>query len=222
MPGGFCDKDNENPRSAQKQAFLIAQDKIRSLKNVKEHCKKNGASFISDGGGKYISIIFLNEEFLISYPDVLVSRKNSDSAVPYVESVLLLHYFLDAKNVPLNNELVTFKEIEKTPIYYRTFRKRTLDILLKVFSSNPSNLVKCSLELGGTLNTYGDYSITINVLPRIPITIVYYEADDEFDAEGSILFDSSITEYLDTEDTVILSQLVVLKLISLQAALFSD
>ena len=43
---------------------------------------------------------------------------------------------------------------------------------------------------------FGDASIELYVLPRIPITIVVWQACDEFSARASILFDQTAASHL--------------------------
>ena len=43
---------------------------------------------------------------------------------------------------------------------------------------------------------FGDASIEVLILPRIPLTVVVWAADDEFPARTSILFDANADKQL--------------------------
>jgi hypothetical protein len=49
------------------------------------------------------------------------------------------------------------------------------------------NAVKCE---------FGDASIKLFILPRLPFTIVIWENDDEFPARASLLFDQTASVHL--------------------------
>jgi hypothetical protein len=69
--------------------------------------------------------------------------------------------------------------------------------------------------MGGQKVEYGDTAITINAFPRVPLTIVLWQGDKEFPADGNIMFDSTITDYLPTEDITILCEVIAWKLVRL-------
>jgi hypothetical protein len=54
---------------------------------------------------------------------------------------------------------------------------------------------------------YGDASFTLHALPRIPITFILWEGDDEFPPLIRTLFDPTIPGYLPLEDIVVISKL---------------
>ena len=56
-------------------------------------------------------------------------------------------------------------------------------------------------------------AITIDAFSRLPITIVLWRGDDEFPPEGNIMFDSTISDYLDTEDIAVLCETMTWRLI---------
>jgi len=47
----------------------------------------------------------------------------------------------------------------------------------------------------------------------VPLTFVLWRCDEEFPASASILFDSSITDYLPVEDIIVMSEIVAWKLV---------
>jgi hypothetical protein len=68
------------------------------------------------------------------------------------------------------------------------------------FGEEPLLLINAGANLGGHKAGYGDVSITINALPRVPISFALWRGDDEVSPRGSIIFDSSSSDFLPTED----------------------
>jgi len=64
------------------------------------------------------------------------------------------------------------------------------------FGDCPQNLYQISARLSAKRREFGDASIELNVLPRLPLTIVVWKRDEEFSARASILFDQTATSHL--------------------------
>lgn len=73
-------------------------------------------------------------------------------------------------------------------------------------------LVETAKALGGVETKYGDLSVTIPALPKIPITYIIWKGDDELPASSMLLFDASASHYLPTEDIAVLGELTTARL----------
>ena len=54
----------------------------------------------------------------------------------------------------------------------------------------------------------------LSAFPRIPLIFVVWGGDEELPHSANVLFDSTVTEHLPTEDVTVLSTLAVAKLIA--------
>jgi len=61
----------------------------------------------------------------------------------------------------------------------------------------------------------GDFAVTIPVFPRVPVTLVFWKQDEEFEARLTILFDRTVIRYLPTEDIVLSTQMMAYRLIGM-------
>ncbi len=137
----------------------------------------------------------------------------SASAVALRDKVLILHYFILAKGTPAANKLITFRELPEGNIYSPTFSKRTIKPLVNHFGKDPHLLVQTSEKLGGHKVDYGDTAVTINAFSHVPITIILWRGDSEFDAQANVVFDATISDYLPTEDITVLCETIAWKLV---------
>jgi len=136
--------------------------------------------------------------------------------IQITEKVLILHYLTTAEVcTPLSANLISFKEIAEGAIYYPSFHKRAIKPMIKVFSNNLEGFFKVGERLGGVREAYGDASFTLEVFPLVPVTYVIWQGDDEVEANGTILFDSSISNYLSVEDIVIAASFPVYSMMRL-------
>ncbi len=97
--------------------------------------------------------------------------------------------------------------------YFPTFSKRAIKPLLDHFGREPERLIGAAEKLGGHKVDYGDVAVTINAFSYVPITLVLWRGNGEFVPEGSILFDSTVSDYLSTEDINVLCETIIWKLV---------
>ena len=177
---------------------------------MEELCRKSGAQPLGSGG---ISVEYLNRRHLVALPGGEVSLKDGDEEVPLKDRVLILHYLTSAKGTPPSGRLITFKQLPGCASYFSVFHQISIKPFLERFGGEPERLLNAAAKLGGRKAGYGDVSITVDAFPRVPITFVLWRGDAEFPPRGSILFDSSISDYLPAEDIRDLCATIVRKLI---------
>jgi hypothetical protein len=204
----------KNDEYGYELAHRLACEQLAKINDIEGQCRKCGAQHLASP--RAIALKYLNQAYLITYPDARISLKdNKDEEVPLLDRILLLHYFTQAKGTPLSNRLISFKELPEGAGYFPTFYKRAIKPLITYFGSEPSRLLDMARLLGGYEADYGDASATIDALSRVPLTLVLWEGDAEFSPEGSIMFDRTISDYLPTEDIIFLCQSTALRLVKL-------
>jgi len=194
-------------------AYKLACEQLANIADIEQQCLKSGAQYIPSQ--KVIIIDHLNQSYRISFPDGEVSLTTGEEAVPMRDKILILHYFTRAKGTPLSSKMITYKELPDGINYYPTFFKRTIDPIVNNFGNEPHRLLDVAQALGGHKSDYGDLAVTINVFSLVPITPVLWQGDEEFAPDGNILFDSTITDYLPTEDITIICEILAWKLVRL-------
>ena len=138
---------------------------------------------------------------------------DSEEEVPVRSKILMLHYFNRAQGTPLTNHKIAYKELPEGTTYFPTFYKRAIKPLLDHFGGEPERLIAAAAKLGGAKADYGDTAVTINAFSYVPITLVLWRGDGEFTPEGNILFDSTVSDYLPTEDINVLCETISWKLV---------
>jgi len=193
-------------------AYKIACEQLTKV-DIEQQCRRSGAEYQVQDSRKTITITYLNRSYLITIPDIDVSLADSAESVPLREKTLILHYFIQAKGTKTTNKLIAFRELPGGNVYYPTFVKRTMKPLTDNFGREPALLVSTSKRLGGRETEYGDTAVTINAFSRVPITLVLWQGDDEFTPQLNLLFDSTISDYLETEDVTVLCETLTWRLI---------
>jgi hypothetical protein len=129
-----------------------------------------------------------------------------------VSVYFILCGYAKAKLVPETTKLISFKQLLGGSAYYKAFMERAIQPLAAMFGSKPQMLVEASKLLGGTPQTYGEYSAKIYSLPLVPLTSILWAETAEFPASANILFDSNANNYLTTEELAGLAGLTSVRL----------
>ena len=203
--------DNRNYEYSNNQSFELAKERLNGINDLAALCEKSGTNY--DASTKAITVNYLNSKYVVTLPDLAISIVGSNEDLPIREKILVLHYILTAKGTPLTNNKIAFKELPEGIVYFRTFVQRTIRHIVANFSREPAKLIEAGEKFGGRKADLGDAAVTIDVLPRVPVTFLVWSGDEEFGAEGNILYDSTITDYLPTEDIIVLSETITWKLV---------
>jgi hypothetical protein len=194
-------------------AYKIVCERLAGITDIAQQCRKSGTRYLPEE--KSVIIDHLNRAYRISIPGGEVSLVESDEVVALRDKILLLHYFTRASGTPLSGKNITYKELQEGINYYPTFFKRAIEPVVSNFKNEPKKLLEAAAALGGNKSDFGDIAVTISAFPRVPLTIVLWQGDSEFSADGNIMFDSTIHEYLPTEDITILCEIIAWKLVRL-------
>ena len=148
-----------------------------------------------------ITVRYLNCDYSIYLPQIEWAE-----GVSLREKIVILHYLTRSKGTPPSGRQIDFREVPGGNLYYSIFEARVCRPLLKTFGNNPELIEKAFSPLNGKMANWGDFSIVIPVFPKVPVTFVIYKGDGELPANCKVLFDSGISDYLTTEDIVVVCE----------------
>jgi len=151
-----------------------------------------------DDPERYV-ITLLNTEYTVNLSDRQIFSVQPDSAqVPanFLEQLCLLAYLIHAQDLPLAGKLVGPEGLSGGQFFFRGLHSLPTEKLEKASGNCPEGLYKVMHRFNAERREFGDASIELSVLPRIPLTIVVWGGDDEFDARASILFDQTAAAHL--------------------------
>ena len=208
----------ENYQYGYGLAYKLAGEQLAKISDIEQQCLKSGAQYQVIDSQKVILVEYLNQSYQVTLPDVEVLLRGGEGTVSLREKILILHYLTQARGTPLSNKIITYKELPEGANYFRTFSKRAIKPLVDHFSKEPGRLVNTAEKLGGRRVDYGDVAVTIDAFRRVPIILLLWRGDEEFPPEGNILFDSTISDYLSTEDINVLCEVIAWRLVKLLRA----
>lgn len=135
----------------------------------------------------------LGTEIALRYPDY-----EADPPLPHWLLLVVLHYLNLADGTPLTGQWISFA---------RAFEDYVRDSLGRLPMEELQR--KCRALGGEEAEGSADVSVIFHPLPRYPVKMNLWLADEEFPASGRLLLDHSAERYLTIEDSVALGESLV-------------
>ena len=112
----------------------------------------------------------------------------------------LFHYAIE--NPAASGKLVPFREVKRVYPFEAAYRKTILSEFQNTFSGHVEELITACRKLNGEKMPQGDAGFILPVFPFLKIAVLFWDGDDEFEAQANMLFDSNITDFLHEENVV--------------------
>ncbi|MCX5700682.1 MAG: DUF3786 domain-containing protein [Candidatus Omnitrophica bacterium] len=157
-----------------------------------------------------LSVKFLADEYSVDLQEKRVSSLSCNVAAKDFTSIIILHYLVQRlKGLPKpSGEWLTFREFSGVEGYYETYRKRSIEPIIRKYGKNPEG-IKAALErLPAKKVATGDIGIIVEAFEGVPVLVKLWKADDEFGPDANMYFDSSITSIFCTEDIIVIAGFV--------------
>ena len=155
-----------------------------------------GADLIVDGGQRLITPV-----------------DDPETQAGFLEQLCILAYLINASDIPISGRLVSGDKLEAGQFFFRGPHGLPTPKLEEAFGDEPSLLHEASAALNAKPCEFGDASISLGILPNVPVVLVIWGRDDEFEARASILFDETASKQLPLDALLAGVQLAVKKLI---------
>jgi hypothetical protein len=162
-----------------------------------EVCRRSGTQF--DKATDSYLLDFLQERYRIS-PD---SREIEPDTGPISEGdpsidlqIILLTYLLNAREILLADRLVAVGSLKGGKCFFQGPHNFPLDPLIEQYGHDSKAFLNRGLSLGATQENYGDVSVRFPALPRVPVVMVLWKADEEFPPRLSVVFDATVDQQL--------------------------
>jgi hypothetical protein len=207
----YSQQNSQDPKS-----ILRRMDELRkqlSAKGPVTLAAHSGAQ-LEIHAGQETSLVFflLGEGLRLRLPDYEICRPAGPPPAE-LHQLLALYYFAWADGTPVNGHWISFAELPDGRFYNLAFQSYTGVELGRVFGSDLPALERAANRLNGVVQPVGDRAYAFNVLPRLPLLLVYWRGDEDFPPACQLLFDASAPHYLPTDGCAITGSLLTRQLI---------
>lgn len=150
---------------------------------------------------EFLYIIYFSKRFRIDRKNGFITEDGKSPGFDTVMNIYNTFYYSAAHPVASGN-LVAFRQVKRVYPFEAAYRRTIIFRLQKLFAGKTEELRKACEALGGTLLPQGDVGYVLPVFPFLNIAVLFWDKDEEFEAQANMLFDSEITEFMHEENVV--------------------
>lgn len=114
---------------------------------------------------------------------------------PYFDLVAL-HYLLSAAEIPPAGQWISEKDIPGGTTFFRGPHAVPTHVIASRFDGDIQGFSLRCEQYGGTRLALADAAFSFVITPRVPAAVLFWQGDEEFPAEATLLYDVTIVRHL--------------------------
>ena len=179
-----------------------ARDRL-SLVEPPQLVQRSGCTLAPDNT---YHLLFFWQEYAISRPDFAVRYADTGQETTSFVQALLLTYLDSADGTPPSGRWIAYRELPNGMFYANAFRGYAENQLVRDLGAQGGldAFRRAAGQLEGQAIDIGDGGYAFQVLPRIRLAVAYWDGDEDFGAQASILFEDSASHYMSTDGLAVL------------------
>jgi len=149
---------------------------------------------------RIVILPFFGEEYRVSVERI--TGPSGKQPTHDICVILCKYLLLCPETPPQKTDWVSFRDFKDSTPLITYFRHDVEHAIASAFSGKPDALNRASRVVGGegpALEVSCDVAAQFQALPRIPVILLFRDADEEFAANCTVLFESRAESYLDAE-----------------------
>jgi hypothetical protein len=150
-------------------------------------------------------IPFMGTTYLVSREGV---RRSDGKRFSEATGSAVIHYVLKGGRSRPNGQFVTLAELAGPLFQHGGYSNSALEFpIIKRFQGRVPELLVKAASVGGCQGGeagLGSVSLIFDLLPHIPLQLIFYDRDDEFPARATLLYDLNATHMIDFEVLAVL------------------
>lgn len=186
------------------EALRVARE-LAARQDPRQMAAASGAAWIAsdDATGRF-EFDFLGRRAVVSWPELEPTLIDSPPLPPHV-AALLVYYIGGAADVGPAGRWISFAQLPDGTLYSQAFQGYTGNALVRHFAGKTEALAPAATALGGAeLPGMADRAWRFEALPKVAVALLWWDADDEFEARAELLFDASASRHLPTDGCAVL------------------
>lgn len=194
-------------RDLAEDALNWARNRAASM-DFSELPDRIGGELVEMGSKQILKLKYFTDYIYISVDSI---NKGDGTELTRWEQVFLLNHLAQGGCSNPTGNWKGFVEFPNTVSKVKSMVGQVEEPLVEQFAGKTKELKIAALAIGGEIlnsDRDSDLAILFNPLPKIPITLMFWDAieEDGFEPQAKLMFDETITDHLDLESIVFLSE----------------
>lgn len=171
------------------------------MKMDQENLRKRVPELKEENG--FLTLIHFGRKYGISLNDGSICSMDGQQEPDTTEMLNIYTLLGYAKEGALfMNKWVPFADLRNARPFAPAYKIGETDVFGATFSGHEKELREAFCKLGGKELPQGDVGYEIRAFECMPMRFFFWERDEEFEAQGNILFDYSATDFNHVESAV--------------------
>lgn len=166
--------------------------------------------------GEYLTVLHFGRKYGIHREEGFIKAMEDSGPISNGTRMNIYNLFWYSKeNAGLAGRWVPFRDVRNAGPFAPAFERNILRPFALTFAGKTKELRSAAEKMGGKPVRQGDAGYIINAFSCIPMQYLFWDGDEEFPAQGNILFDHSVTDFIHVESTVTLAEEGIIRLAEL-------
>lgn len=180
-------------------AFQKAYEQAIKIK-PKQAAQNCGFKFSGTDTKGHFSFNFLKQEVKLEFPNYKGYFIEDSKELNNLITTIVMYHLAKSDGSNITGKWISYADLPGGQQYIQAMRGYTGKVLIKHFANNLEALSSAAKILGAKCaNITGDLFLEFQLLPKIPIALVYWKGDDEFEPRAEFLFDESAPHHLPSD-----------------------
>lgn len=154
-----------------------------------------------------LPISFYGEDYEINRKNGSIAVAGKDGAPARFDTAMSIYSLLyHSCRQPHNAGVwVPFRDVKRAAPFAKAFQRETLAPFARTFNGHLDKLRQAGQALGFEPISHSDAGFQAMAFSCVPVQFLFWDGDDEFEAQSNILFDTNITDYVHEETVVLIA-----------------
>lgn len=195
-------------RDLAEDALNWARTRAASMK-LEDLPGRIGGELVSSGSGAALKLPYFSSHVVIS--GSTIAHEDGTELTRWEQVFLLNHLAQGGASEPAGR-WKGFVEFPNTVSKVKSMKEQVEVPLIEMFTGRIEALESAAVSIGGQpvngLNESAGLAIRFLPLPKVPVMLMFWDGtqDDGFGAEVKLMFDETVTDHLDIESIIFLSE----------------
>jgi len=195
-------------RDLAQDALEWAKQKSASM-NIRDLPGRIGGQLVDRDARQVLELPYFNQSIFISSETI---THRDGTPLTRWEQVFIFNHMAQGGSSRPTGKWKGLVEFPNTISKIQSMKTHVEEPLKEAFRGKTQQLRDAAARLGGQDMTQeigsADVALYFQVLPRVPVMLMFWgaEGEDGFEAEARLLFDDTITDHLDIESIMFLSE----------------
>jgi hypothetical protein len=162
-----------------------------------------GATYRGTGGRGEIEVAFLASSVTVTVP--AFECRPSETPLPSHVCALLVYHLAISDGSRPTGRWISFAELPDGGFYVTAFRGYTGAVIARRFGADTGALGEALAQVNAEpTEGMADRAWKVPALPRVPMALLWWDGDDEFEPRAELLFDATASHHLTTDGCAVL------------------